>query len=74
MQIYQYTNPMNTILPSPDLPTMKTIATVNNTPICVPNKFFQPLLETVPTFIKHADTPFKSLFLEFMQQERLQTP
>ena len=28
MQIYQYTNPMNTILPSPDLPTMKNIDTV----------------------------------------------
>ena len=29
MQIYQYTNPMNTILPSPDLPTMKNIDTVH---------------------------------------------
>ncbi len=28
MQIYQYTNPMNTILPSPDLLTMKNIDTL----------------------------------------------
>lgn len=28
IQIYQYTNPMNTMLPSPDSPTMKNIDTL----------------------------------------------